>query len=107
MEYDVAYLGYIRPLGDLLYMNNQNTSYDIRGQKAVACFLAPLHSSNYLKDFLYPFHRDGYHISHGGGYKKESIPREAFIRDAIGDCPLCLEPVIDRPIHQVNSFYHI
>ena len=39
--------------------------------------------------------------------KKESIPREAFIRDAIGDCPLCLEPVIDRPIQQVNSFYHI
>ena len=78
MEYDVAYLGYIRPLGDLLYMNNQNTSYDIRGQKAVACFLAPLHSSNYLKDFLYPFHRDGYHISHGGGYKKGVNPAGGF-----------------------------
>ena len=31
----------------------------------------------------------------------DTAAAEADIKDAIGDCPVCLEPILDPPIHQV------
>ena len=33
--------------------------------------------------------------------KMDTAAAEADIKDAIGDCPVCLEPILDPPVHQV------
>ena len=31
----------------------------------------------------------------------DTAAAEEDVKDAIGDCPVCLEPILDPPVHQV------